>query len=144
MRAIRTRDFLYIRNFHPDRWPAGDPNGFKKPGAQPFTYEQMEDRTQHAFADIDAGPPKAWIVQHGDEPGVQKLYQLAVGKRPEHELFDLRTDPFATKNVASESAYVNELKRFQQRLMAELKRTGDPRTLARGEIFESYSYGGGA
>ncbi|MHC4995985.1 MAG: sulfatase family protein, partial [Planctomycetota bacterium] len=24
-RAIRTRDYLYIRNYEPDRWPAGDP-----------------------------------------------------------------------------------------------------------------------
>jgi arylsulfatase A-like enzyme len=24
-RAIRTHDYLYIRNFEPDRWPAGDP-----------------------------------------------------------------------------------------------------------------------
>jgi arylsulfatase A-like enzyme len=24
-RTIRTKEFLYIRNFRPDRWPAGDP-----------------------------------------------------------------------------------------------------------------------
>lgn len=142
MRAIRTHDFLYIRNFHPERWPAGDPNGFEKPGAQPFTYAQMEDRTQHAFADIDAGPTKAWMVQHRHEPDVRRLYQLAVGKRPEHELFHLRTDPFAMKNVASESAYARDLQSLQQRLMAELKQTGDPRAHGRGEIFESYAYGG--
>ena len=27
IRAIRTDDFLYIHNFAPDRWPAGDPGG---------------------------------------------------------------------------------------------------------------------
>ena len=26
-RALRTRDFLYIRNYEPDRWPMGDPTG---------------------------------------------------------------------------------------------------------------------
>jgi hypothetical protein len=25
-RMIRNRDFLYIRNFRPDRWPAGTPD----------------------------------------------------------------------------------------------------------------------
>ena len=25
VRAVRTDDWLYIRNFRPDRWPAGDP-----------------------------------------------------------------------------------------------------------------------
>ena len=24
-RAVRTEQFLYIRNYRPDRWPAGDP-----------------------------------------------------------------------------------------------------------------------
>src|SRR6185436_20433148 len=28
VRAIRTRDYLYIRNFRPDRWPAGDPQQY--------------------------------------------------------------------------------------------------------------------
>lgn len=26
-RALRTREFLYIRNYEPDRWPMGDPGG---------------------------------------------------------------------------------------------------------------------
>ena len=25
IRGIRTKDFLYLRNLRPDRWPAGDP-----------------------------------------------------------------------------------------------------------------------
>ena len=25
IRGLRTRDFLYLRNFAPERWPAGDP-----------------------------------------------------------------------------------------------------------------------
>jgi arylsulfatase A-like enzyme len=28
VRAVRTREFLYIRNLRPDRWPAGDPDVF--------------------------------------------------------------------------------------------------------------------
>jgi len=27
IRALRTHDFLYIRNFRPERWPAGHPAG---------------------------------------------------------------------------------------------------------------------
>jgi hypothetical protein len=45
MRAIRNREFHYIRNFKSDRWPAGDPNGLEKPGAQPYTYEQLALKT---------------------------------------------------------------------------------------------------
>ncbi|PYJ03758.1 MAG: heparan N-sulfatase, partial [Verrucomicrobia bacterium] len=31
-RAVRTSDFLYIRNLRPDRWPAGDPEMWKAVG----------------------------------------------------------------------------------------------------------------
>ena len=31
MRAVRTREYLYIRNFHPERWPAVDPGFFFGP-----------------------------------------------------------------------------------------------------------------
>ena len=31
-RALRTKDFLYIRNFRPERWPAGDPCAIDKKG----------------------------------------------------------------------------------------------------------------
>ena len=140
MRAIRTHDFLYIRNFAPDRWPAGDPNGFEKAGAQPFTYEQLVERTQLALADIDAGPTKAWLVHHRDDSGVADLYRLAAGKRPAQELYDLRADPHEMNNVAAEPKYANNLKRLDARLMAELKRTSDPRAHGRGDIFDSYPY----
>ena len=35
MRAIRTADYLYIRNFKPDRWPCGDPYSDKGPSGDP-------------------------------------------------------------------------------------------------------------
>ena len=49
-RAIRTRDFLYIRNFRPERWPVGDPQAYKDPD-QPF-------------GDCDDGPAKgtSWTI----------------------------------------------------------------------------------
>jgi len=39
-RAIRTRDFLYIRNFAPQRWPMGTPTGLDNPATEP-TFEQV-------------------------------------------------------------------------------------------------------
>jgi len=140
MRAIRTHDFMYIRNFAPDRWPAGDPNGLETPRAQPFSFEQLADRTQHALADIDAGPTKAWLVHHREQSGVANFYRLAAGKRPERELYDLRSDPQQLKNVAAEPRYSKDVARLDQQLMAELKKTGDPRAHGRGYVFETYPY----
>src|SRR5262245_59874429 len=31
-RALRTHDYLYIKNFHPERWPAGDPREYDRKG----------------------------------------------------------------------------------------------------------------
>ena len=46
-RAIRTKDYLYIRNYKPDRWPAGDPtNG-------------VDNDPPGPYGDIDAGPTKS-------------------------------------------------------------------------------------
>ena len=44
-RAIRTHDFLYIRNFAPDRWPMGDPRGLDDPLAEAPPREALEHDT---------------------------------------------------------------------------------------------------
>jgi len=127
MRAIRTREYHYIRNFKPDRWPGGDPNGLEKSGAQPFTYEQLARNTNVALADIDSGPTKAYLTLHRDEPAVRPLYDMAAGKRPERELFDLGKDPYQMRNVAADPKYADVVKRMDARLMALLRASGDPR-----------------
>ena len=89
-RAIRTRDFLYIHNFAPDRWPMGDPCGLDDPHAEAPSFEELSSDTLVAYADLDAGPTKAWMVHHRAEEDVQELFQLGFGKRPKEELYDLR------------------------------------------------------
>jgi hypothetical protein len=138
MRAIRTREFLYIRNFEPGRWPAGDPNGLEDPGARPFSFDVLAGQTFKALADIDAGPTKAYLVTHRSDPGVERLYALAAGKRPERELYDLREDPFQMSNVAAKASYTEVVKGLDAQLMAELKASGDPRAYCRGEEFDRY------
>ena len=39
-RAIRTKNYLYIRNFEPERWPIGDPAGCENTESDP---EDMDD-----------------------------------------------------------------------------------------------------
>jgi len=57
MRAIRTPDFLYIRNFKPQRWPMGDPRGLGS-NDQP-SYEQLHKSTSITMSDLDANLTKA-------------------------------------------------------------------------------------
>ena len=131
-RAIRTREFLYIRNFQPDRWPAGDPTA----GGEPFY-------PNRGYGDIDDGPTKTCMMEHRNEPEVKPLFELACAKRPAEELYDLRKDPHQLHNVAADPAYAEAKKQLESSLMAELKATGDPRVLGDGDVFDSYPYYGG-
>ena len=118
-RAIRTEEFLYIRNFRPERWPAGD-----------------GDR----FGDIDGGPTKAYMIAHRDDENVKPLLELAMGKRPAEELYDLKKDPAEMVNVADRPEYAPARKKLADELMNFLAQTKDPRALGDGDVFDSYPY----
>ncbi len=112
MRAIRTADFLYIRNFKPDRWPSGDPYDADGPSGDPAWRDNYT---------------VAWLVAHRNDPEIKPLYDLIYAKRPAEELYDLRKDPDQMRNVAPEAAYVGPKQQLAARLMAVLEKTGDPR-----------------
>jgi arylsulfatase A-like enzyme len=135
MRALRTADFLYIRNFAPERWPMGAPYSAAEPGSPP-PLEELEKNTYAAFPDMDASPTKAWLIWHRDEPQWKWLSEFAFGKRPGEELYDLRKDPHEIHNVAADPAYAAEKAKFSAQLMKTLTEAGDPRVTGDGQTFE--------
>jgi arylsulfatase A-like enzyme len=140
MRAIRTHDFLYIRNFKPNRWPSGHAKGF----AQPTKIIISKPRgTFYGYADVDAAPTKSYMLKYQNEPQVARLFELAFGKRPAEELYDLRKDPDQLNNVAGKPEYAMTKSKLAADLLTELKATKDPRVLGRGDVFDKYPYYGG-
>lgn len=133
-RCIRTKDYALIINFHPERSPLGD--HYRLDSDNPPTVEQMTENTFITLPDEDAGPAKAWIVAHRNDPKWKKTFDHAYGKRPREELFDLKKDPHQMKNIADDPAYARVVKELRERLLAELERTGDPRLKNDGEYFE--------
>jgi arylsulfatase A-like enzyme len=133
-RALRTADFLYIRNFAPDRFPMGDPKAITADKAP--TAQELAGSTYVAFADMDASPTKAWLVAHRNDPKWKWHYDYAFGKRPAEELYDLRHDPDQVKNVAADPAYARQKQALADRLTAILKEAGDPRVLEKECRFE--------
>jgi arylsulfatase A-like enzyme len=127
VRALRTRDHLYIRNFRPDRWPAGDPELFFAVGR---------------YGDIDGGPTKSLLLDRREAPALAPFFRLATAKRPAEELYDLRKDPAQTANVAGRPEY----RQVQQRLRAELdawmRETGDPRATVDDDRWDRFPYFG--
>ena len=127
VRAIRTKDYLYIRNFRPDRWPAGDPEQYVAVGP---------------FGDIDGGPSKSLLLDRPTDSAIARFFHLATAKRPAEELYDLRRDPEQIENVAGRPAH----RAAGQRLRAELDRwmreTGDPRATVDDDRWDRFPYYG--
>ncbi len=127
-RGLRTKDFLYIRNFRPELWPAGDPKMWRAVGD---------------FGDIDTGPSKTVILSRHDDPKIKPFFELATAKRPAEELYDLKKDPWELHNVADDPAYAKTKERLAQKLKTWMDKTQDPRAVnPNDDRWDKYPYYG--
>jgi N-sulfoglucosamine sulfohydrolase len=111
----------------PDRWPAGDPDAKNCARAIPF-------------GEVGSSPTKTLLMQNRE--GYRKLYELAFGKRPAEELYDLRADPGQMNNVAGVPEYSEILDELSARLQKYTAETGDPRALGKDAPWDFYPYYG--
>ena len=128
-RAMRTHDYLYIRNFRPERWPAGAPQKYKEDG----TLEAMH----MAYHDIDNASTN-FVITHRNDPEYEKYFHWAVDKRPAEELFNIKEDPGCINNLAGQAEYRETLRQLRSQMGAYLMATDDPRVTGNGDIFETY------
>jgi N-sulfoglucosamine sulfohydrolase len=122
IRAIRTNQYLYLRNLKPDRWPMGDPPGY-------FCHTKM------------LNPTKSHILEKRDST-TEYFYQLTYAIRAEEELYDIRSDPHCLENLAESAAFASTKEQLWNRLKQELEEQGDPRLLGYGDIIDSYPFYG--
>ena len=141
-RAIRTDDFLYIYNFEPDRWPVGDPEGLDDPNTTPPPREEILTNYHSVYADIDKSPTKVWMIYNRAQKDVRPLFELGFGKRPQEELYDLRSDPDYLSNVAYEPGYTEIREDLNDQLMNLLIKQEDPRVVESPPRFEKAPYAG--
>ena len=113
VRCMRDARYLYIHNIAPDRWPAGNP--------------------ETGFTNCDSSPTKQKILDL-NELGETRYYELAFGKRPGEELYDITGDPECINNLAGTHADV--LKSMRERLHAFLLETEDPAILVSPDYFD--------
>jgi len=114
VRAIRTMQYLYIKNYEPDRWPAGNP--------------------ETDFGNCDPGPTKEVVKLLGGH-----FYELSFGKRLPDELYRITDDPECVRNLANDLAFKDILVELRYKLISTLKEEGDPRALGKGdEIFATF------
>jgi iduronate 2-sulfatase len=127
-RAIRTRDFLYIRNFNPDEWTSGEVDG-RNP-----TYDFSEtpwptEPGAFSFA-IDPSPSKQFLRLHRGDSDIKPFAELSFPHWPKEELYDLQADPDQLEDVAKIPGYAAKLQKLRVRLMTELHATNDPRAVS--------------
>jgi uncharacterized sulfatase len=129
-RAIRTASWLYIRNYAPERNPAGDRPGPVWPADDPVG----------GYGDVDGSPTKTYLWTNRQK--YPELFQLAFGKRPAEELYDIARDPFCLRNLAVGNQFAALRKALAKRLDQYLTATADPRATGQGaqldEIMQRY------
>lgn len=123
MRGIRTREYLYLRNIEPERWPAGDPELYWAVGP---------------YGDVDNSLTKQLLLRDKPAP----YFNLVFGKRPAEELYDLRSDPDQVKNLAGKPEFERVRKSLRARVDKWMKDTGDPRAAGRTDFWDKVTYTG--
>lgn len=100
MRAVRTRQYKYIRN--------------------------LAHKLDFPFAsDLYGSPSWQGLLKRGDKMmGKRSVAQYV--SRPLEELYDLEKDPNELKNLAGDAGHARELEAMRQRLRQWQERTGDP------------------
>jgi N-sulfoglucosamine sulfohydrolase len=118
IRGIVTPTHLYLRNYEPTRWPAGNP--------------------ETGYLDTDGSPTKTLILDLGRMNRADQFWQLNFGMRPADELYDLVADADCAINLAVDSSYAERVAQLRERMESELRAQGDPRMAGRGHVFDEY------
>jgi arylsulfatase A-like enzyme len=103
IRSVRTEQFKYIRNFHPQR-PLLQPSGYKD--AKPTVIRLRELHAQGKLSPLQ-----------------EEL--LFSPTRPAEELYDLQSDPFETRNLAGNPQFRSTLEALRKRLDRWMVETRD-------------------
>ncbi|MCA9192892.1 MAG: sulfatase [Planctomycetales bacterium] len=118
IRGLLTATHLFLKNYEPTRWPAGNP--------------------ETGYLDTDGSPTKTLILQRGRQNRQDIYWRLNFGIRPDRELFDLVQDKDCTQNLADSLAQRSLVAQMEQRLEASLRDQGDPRMFGNGHLFDEY------
>lgn len=113
VRSIRTKDFLYIRNYYPNKpypiWVAYLSN-------MPIYREMLRLDTEGKLT----GPQKAWFAY----------------SRPPEELYDIKADPYQVNNIVNDPKYKEVLDELRHRHDQWTIETGDMGHMNEPEMIE--------
>lgn len=118
IRAVRTRQHKYIRNFYPDR---------------PYTQQNIYKDTSY---------PPLQIMRQLQAAGKLTVAQASfmASQRPEEELYDLDADPYEISNLAASAEQKQTLERLRGLLEAWVEQTKDKGAIAEPALPDEFKY----
>jgi arylsulfatase A-like enzyme len=118
IRAVRTRQYKYIRNFYPDR---------------PYTQQNIYKDTSY---------PPLQVMRQLHAAGKLTVAQapFMAGKRPEEELYDLEADPYEISNLAGSTDQQQTLEHLRGLLDAWIQQTKDQGAIPEKELPDEFKY----
>jgi arylsulfatase A-like enzyme len=120
IRGIIKDGYLYIHNFEPGRWPAGNP--------------------ETGYLNCDGSPTKTVCLDARKNPDTIGYWTWSFGKRPQEELYHIAKDRECMNNLAEQQEYTELKTTLKEQLFKELEEQNDPRMFGNGYIFDEYLY----
>jgi N-sulfoglucosamine sulfohydrolase len=120
IRGIIHDGYLYLINYRPDLWPAGNP--------------------ETGYPTVAGSPSKTAVLKAKNDTLLRHFWEWSFGKRPEEELYNVIADPFCLKNLVQDSIYDERKKSLRKKLKNELRAQDDPRMFGQGDVFQKYTF----
>jgi arylsulfatase A-like enzyme len=118
IRGIIKGGYVYLENFEPTRWPAGNP--------------------ETGYLDCDGSPTKTFILEAHRKDAKDVFWQRCFGLRPGEEFYDLAHDPDCLNNLALTPQSNSVQSSLREQLLTELRSQADPRMNGQGAVFDQY------
>ncbi|MDH5602463.1 MAG: sulfatase [Cyclobacteriaceae bacterium] len=120
IRGIFKDNFLYLKNFEPDRWPAGNP--------------------KTGYLNCDGSPTKSLLLDMNRQNKDAFYWHFNFGKRDSVELYNIVEDPNCLQNLVLNKDYKATLDNLNALMMEKLHEQEDPRVNGQGHLFDEYLY----
>jgi N-sulfoglucosamine sulfohydrolase len=118
IRGMHKDGMLYLRNYEPARWPAGNP--------------------EVGYLNCDGSPTKSLLLNLRRAGKDKSYWQTNFGKRPAEELYDVRRDPDCVNNLMKNPRYKTLAKQLEAEMVAKLKAQDDLRQRGYGYLYDQY------
>lgn len=118
IRGLIRGDYLYLKNFETERWPAGNP--------------------ETGYMNVDGGATKTEILKARRHPETAHYWQLSFGKRGAEELYNIKKDPNCIVDLSGKTEYHSLKQKMEKEMTARLVEQDDPRMFGRGSEFDRF------